>query len=457
MPIACHTVWLIVKTQRFKCQNTECFNHTFVGKLAFADSHAKRANRLNDLIERTIVQSSSVLTSKLLETQGIQIKKSAICNLLKKTSIIDYKQIRHVGIDDFAICRRQAYATIMVDLDTHQIIDLFPSRDEDQVANWLSCFPNLEIIVRDGARFFSNAIDLSHPQAIQVSDRFHFIKTVTRYFKRALFQILPAKINIPKKASPEFQNQPLSAEKAAKQFSSWKRKQPLIQDARKLATQGFTLVQIGQQLKLDPRTVKKYLNPKFSPRPQPSPKAITRFKNRIRELRSQGFQLQHIYKTIVSEGYPRQFRTFASQWKEVLVEYTNSSIISRKNIIQLLFKRYGSCTFSTTIKQLLQLYPEVRTLLTLFFDFVEISRNFDLVGLDNWLSKAKSFRNSAIDLAIKAILRDYEAIQNPIIFREYSNGPVEGKNTRLKLIKRGMFGRNQFDILRRKMLLSETF
>lgn len=90
MPIACHTVWLIVKTQRFKCQNTECFNHTFVGKLAFADSHAKRANRLNDLIERTIVQSSSVLTSKLLETQGIQIKKSAICNLLKKTSIIDY-------------------------------------------------------------------------------------------------------------------------------------------------------------------------------------------------------------------------------------------------------------------------------------------------------------------------------------------------------------------------------
>jgi transposase len=73
------------------------------------------------------------------------------------------------------------------------------------------------------------------------------------------------------------------------------------------------------------------------------------------------------------------------------------------------------------------------------------------------VSKAKSFRNSAINLVIKAISQDYEAIQNPIIFREYSNDSVKGKNTKLKLIKHGMFGRNQFDILLRKMLLSETF
>ena len=38
----------------------------------------------------------------------------------------------------------------MIDIDTHQIIDLLESRQEDEVAKWLETYPNLEVISRDG-------------------------------------------------------------------------------------------------------------------------------------------------------------------------------------------------------------------------------------------------------------------------------------------------------------------
>ena len=46
----------------------------------------------------------------------------------------------------------------MVDIDTHRIIDLLPSREVDDVAQWLSSFPNLEIVSRDGSVSYNSAV-----------------------------------------------------------------------------------------------------------------------------------------------------------------------------------------------------------------------------------------------------------------------------------------------------------
>lgn len=92
-------------------------------------------------------------------------------------------------------------------------------------------------------------------------------------------------------------------------------------------------------------------------------------------------------------------------------------------------------------------------MLSLFFDFVIISKNYDLLGLDKWLRDARFLHNTEIDKVCAAVERNYTAIQNSIIFRKYTNGPVEGKNTKTKFIKRIMFGRSGFNILREKILL----
>ena len=54
----------------------------------------------------------------------------------------------------------------------------------------------------------------------------------------------------------------------------------------------------------------------------------------------------------------------------------------------------------------------------------------------------------------KNLLRDYDAVNNAVL-TEYSNGQVEGQVNRLKTIKRMMYRRAGFDLLR-KMVLSKS-
>ena len=93
--------------------------------------------------------------------------------------IVDKSHILNICVDDFAIRKRFSYGTIMVDLDTHRIIDLLPSRETQAVQEWLKTYPNIRMVSRDGAMTYSSAASQAHPEAIQIRDRFHLIKTLS--------------------------------------------------------------------------------------------------------------------------------------------------------------------------------------------------------------------------------------------------------------------------------------
>ena len=94
-------------------------------------------------------------------------------------SIVDKSSVKKVCVDDFALRKRFSYGTVMVDLESHKIIDLIPTRNTNEVKEWLSKYPNIEVISRDGAQLYANAAERSHPGITQVSDRFHIIKGLT--------------------------------------------------------------------------------------------------------------------------------------------------------------------------------------------------------------------------------------------------------------------------------------
>ena len=78
----------------------------------------------------------------------------------------------------------------MVDIETHKIIDMIDSREEEKITEWLKTYPNLEVISRDGGIMYKSASDKAHPKAKQISDRFHILKNLTEYAKDALKRIL---------------------------------------------------------------------------------------------------------------------------------------------------------------------------------------------------------------------------------------------------------------------------
>ena len=59
--------------------------------------------------------------------------------------IVDKPKITKVCVDDFALKKRYTYGTVMVDWETHRIIDLIPSRDTKEVGEWLKTYTLLKM------------------------------------------------------------------------------------------------------------------------------------------------------------------------------------------------------------------------------------------------------------------------------------------------------------------------
>jgi len=73
--------------------------------------------------------------------------------------------------------------------------------------------------------------------------------------------------------------------------------------------------------------------------------------------------------------------------------------------------------------------------------------------LPAWLrAAARSELKEFVGFA-RGLNEDYEAVRNALSY-EWSNGQLEGQVNRLKLIKRMMYGRAKFDLLRARVLHS---
>ena len=110
---------------------------------------------------------------------------------------MDKSSVTKVCVDDFAFRKRYSYGTVMVNLDTHKIVDIIDSRETKQVEEWLKTFPNLTVISRDGAQTYRSAARNAHPDAIQISDRFHLLKNLSDAVEKYMYRLFPSRLVIP--------------------------------------------------------------------------------------------------------------------------------------------------------------------------------------------------------------------------------------------------------------------
>lgn len=64
-------------------------------------------------------------------------------------SIVDKAFIKKVCVDDFALGKRFSYGMVVVDFESHRIIDMIPSRKTIDVSKWLTTFLNIQVVSPD--------------------------------------------------------------------------------------------------------------------------------------------------------------------------------------------------------------------------------------------------------------------------------------------------------------------
>ena len=79
------------------------------------------------------------------------------------------------------------------------------------------------------------------------------------------------------------------------------------------------------------------------------------------------------------------------------------------------------------------------------------SNNKDVTKLDEWIEKSKNVDIPEMKKFVNLIESDIDAVKNAIIY-DYSNGVTEGFNNKTKVIKREMYGRCSFNLLKIKVL-----
>jgi len=95
--------------------------------------------------------------------------------------------------------------------------------------------------------------------------------------------------------------------------------------------------------------------------------------------------------------------------------------------------------------------PAIATAAKLVQTFGQLVRERGAAALDAWLAAATSSGVGELKRLAASLRRDYAAVHAALTL-VWSNGQLEGQINRLKGIKKAMYGRGKFDLLRRRVL-----
>jgi len=360
----------------------------------------------------------------------------------------------------------------MVDYETGRIVDMLESRESGEVAAWLQSFPNIDVVSRDGSMLYANAIRTAHPNAMQVSDRFHILKGLTDAVRQFVASIVGQRIAVPSDGVPSsyWQKQPRSETDLPERLhdAATHRRAASVQEVRDLAAKGFNRKQIRELTGYSAATVKTYLNPGFDPKSKVYganyPSKLKPYCDTIDSLLGEHKTFRVIEAKIREMGYrgcASAIRMYATRKRRhnqaAIAEYRqNTELIERKYLLKLLYNPIEKVRGITQeqLNKVTALHPQLLAVYGLIRDFKALVAAHHVDDLEQWLESAKALGSPDVNSFVNGITRDMQAVRNAIIY-EYNNGLAEGSVNKIKRIKHTMYGRAHFSTLRTKTLKYE--
>jgi transposase len=376
---------------------------------------------------------------------------------------------------------------VLVDLEAQRVVDLLPDRTAETTAAWLAKHGAPEIVCRDRAGAYTDAVRHAAPTAIQIADRFHLSRNAGETLERVLAQHPEAlRAATEEEALPPAPSSGPSAVPRTETPSDGAPPPPDPgQDRRRaryeqvvaLHQQHVSITAISDQVGLSRPTVRKYVRAETFPERAPRRTLLhagaahtvylqQRWAEGCRdakalwqELRARGFKgsLRMVQRAVAGwrETPGRRGRQASVPAPAPRPVLPPPRPLSPRQARWLLLRPTEDLTAEerAMCTRLLAAASEVQTTFSSIAAFRRLVRTREQAALDPWLQEAETAAVPELQRFAASLRRDYAAV-DAALAHSWNSGQVEGQVTKIKLIKRLMFGRGSFDLLRRRVLLA---
>ncbi len=446
VPVGGRRVLLRVRVRRMRCAALGCAVQTFREQVpGVLDRYQRRTTRLAGQVSAVVRELAGRAGARLLSALGILLSRHTALRALLRIPLPALAVPRVLGIDDFALRRGLVYATVLIDAETGRRVDVVPGRTADVTKKWLLGHPGVEVVCRDGSGAYGEAVRQALPGAVQVGDRWH----LWHGFGEAVRKEVAAHSACWAKGMPLQEGK-----RAATTLERW-------QQVHELRAQNVGLLECARRLNLSLNTVKRYDRASEPQRLQRVPKyrptLVDPHRDYLRKRRAEepGVPVQHLLREIRERGYQGS--------SNLLVRYINQGRLdsdrphlSHRRAARILLTRPDRLTGgqTETLARIEAACPEMTALAGLVQSFAAmLTPAPDNDGkLQQWITSTRAADLPHLHSFTRGLELDIQAATAALTL-PYHNGRTEGVNNKTKMIKRQMYGRAGFPLLRHRILL----
>jgi transposase len=471
IPVTVH-----LHVRRFFCDEANCERAIFAERLPSVVAHyGRRTERLDGWFTHVSFALGGEAGSRLLKDLGVVVSGDTLLNHIRSSRLRASRTPRVLSVDDFAFRRGTRYGTVLVDLERHTLVDVLPDRNADTFAHWLSEHSGVEVVSRDRGGEYAEAARRAAPHAVQVADRFHLLKNLRDVVLRVFKQHTDVLDLVPTPALHFQRLTNLRLDRKAAKERAREQAHKLFHSIHTLSKKGMRNAQISRTLGIHRHTVEKYLAFKASPQRRHFTKkvsAIAPYEGYILKRWKEGcHNAMQIHREIAEQGYPGAYQNVVRitrylKEQEVLGEPLPAASpgISAAQAAGILVKRPGnhSDEETRTLRRLKTVHPVMEKCCSLFEEFAGMLRDKEQRSeeqarsrLKDWTARAKASGITELKAFAVKLLQDAEAVVASMVL-PYSQGQTEGRINKLKFIKRSMYGRGKFDLLRQRVLYASA-
>jgi transposase len=458
LPLSGRIVKLLVIARRFRCEAVLCGRQIFTER--FTDGilapSARCTARLDSIVHHLGLALGGRPAADFAKRLVLPVSKDTLLRVVRRRSRSPTDSLKVIGIDDWAWRRNHRYASIICNLERRRVVTLLPDREPATAQAWLAAHPTISVVARDRGGGYGEAAAKALPHAVQVADRWHLMENASRAFLDAVRKSM-RQIRTVTGATTIDPKLLTAAEHL--QYEGFLRREETNAAILALSKSGLPIKQIVRQTGHSRRMVRQVIRGERTDVFRTRQSSLDLHLPWLDDQWASGCRSgAELWRRLTARGFRGSLRV-VTEWatRRRRAEKADAQnlrrIPSARTIARLMTIGRDLLTKAETVT-VAAIEAGIPTLVEareIIAEFHLMIRRKTEAGFTSWIERARA---SLVASFASGVAKDEAAVRAAITL-PWSNGQTEGQITRLKLVRRQMYGRGKIDLLQARLIGAE--